>query len=263
MSDMYPKEQWERMNNYRRSQLEMVAALVAAAVLLYGLRWWLFPDPALHNEMWRFLVGDIAFLFLQVLLVTLFLDGLLRAREREAMLQKLNMVIGAFYSEVGTRLMGAIASYDAGFDTIRENVVIKHGWSEQDYERAKKALREYDYHVTADVCDLYEMKAMLASEKSFLLGLLSNQNLLEHESFTELLWAVTHLAEELEARASLENLPTTDSKHIAGDINRAYVLLVSQWLDYMRHLQTQYPYLFSLAVRMNPLDPDANVTVTQ
>lgn len=251
------------MSSYRRGQIEMVVALVIAAAVLYGIRWWFFPGPVLHNEMWRFLVGDIAFLFLQVLLVTLFLDGLLRAREREAMLQKLNMVIGAFYSEVGTGLMGAIASYDVGFDAIRSNVLIKHGWVDADYERAKKALREYDYHVTADSCDLYALKAMLTSEKSFLLGLLSNQNLLEHESFTELLWAVTHLTEELEARQSLDALPVTDAKHIAGDINRAYVLLVTQWLDYMRHLQTQYPYLFSLAVRTNPLNPDANVTVNQ
>jgi hypothetical protein len=30
----------------------------------------------------------------------------------------------------------------------------------------------------------------------------------------------------------------------------------------MRHLKTDYPYLFSLAVRQNPFDPEASVTVT-
>ena len=47
------------------------------------------------------------------------------------------------------------------------------------------------------------------------------------------------------------------------DVKRAYTQLGVQWLDYLRHLQTQYPFLFSLAVRTNPLDPHASVTVTE
>lgn len=251
------------MSKFRRGQAEMVAALVAAAGILYAIRWWLFPGEALHNEMWRFLIGDIGFLFLQVLLVTLFIDRQMQAREREAMLQKLNMVIGAFYSEIGTRLMGEMASADRGFDAVRDQVLIKPAWGEADYARAKQAIRTYEFRVEASACDLEALKQMLLAEKPFLLGLLSNQNLLEHETFTELLWAVTHLAEELEARPDLEHLPQADAHHVAGDINRAYVLVVSEWLDYMRHLQQQYPFLFSLAVRTNPLDPAASATVTQ
>jgi hypothetical protein len=30
----------------------------------------------------------------------------------------------------------------------------------------------------------------------------------------------------------------------------------------MQHLKTDYPYLFSLAVRTNPFDPDAKVEVS-
>jgi len=42
--------------------------------------------------------------------------------------------------------------------------------------------------------------------------------------------------------------------YLIGGINRAYDRLVKQWLDYMEHLQGHYPYLFSLALRMNPFD---------
>ena len=31
----------------------------------------------------------------------------------------------------------------------------------------------------------------------------------------------------------------------------------------MEHLKTDYPYLFALAVRTNPFDPDARVEVTR
>jgi hypothetical protein len=93
------------------------------------------------------------------------------------------------------------------------------------------------------------------------LGLLENPNLLEHESFTELLWAVFHLTEELAFREDVKQLVDTDYDHISGDIKRAYVLLISEWLTYMKHLKNDYPYLFSLSIRTNPFDPDASPEV--
>jgi len=85
--------------------------------------------------------------------------------------------------------------------------------------------------------------------------------LLEHEEFTELLWAVFHLSEELSNRATVKDLPETDYDHLSGDIKRAHRLLVREWLAHMEHLKIDYPYLFSLAVRMNPFDPNASAQV--
>jgi hypothetical protein len=36
---------------------------------------------------------------------------------------------------------------------------------------------------------------------------------------------------------------------------------VHQWLDYLRYLKTNYPYLFSLAIRTNPFDEKASPVV--
>jgi hypothetical protein len=91
--------------------------------------------------------------------------------------------------------------------------------------------------------------------------LLENPTLLEHESFTDLLRAVFHLAEELAYREDLSQSPGTDRAHLEGDINRAYHLLVHQWLDYMEYLKMNYPYLFSLAMRTNPFDRQASPIV--
>ena len=109
--------------------------------------------------------------------------------------------------------------------------------------------------------DLESLKNFLVKKRAFLLALLENQNLLEHESFTDLLWAVFHLTEELEGRINLKNLAVTDYEHICGDIQRAYRQLISQWLFYMRHLKADYPYLFSLAMRTNPFDSQATIQV--
>lgn len=46
---------------------------------------------------------------------------------------------------------------------------------------------------------------------------------------------------------------------LSGDIKRAHALLVREWLSHMEHLQRDYPYLFSLAIRTNPFDPNAAV----
>jgi hypothetical protein len=94
-----------------------------------------------------------------------------------------------------------------------------------------------------------------------LTALLQNPTLLEHESFTDLLRAVFHLAEELAYREDLSQSTATDRAHMAGDIKRAYHLLVQEWLAYMEYLKESYPYLFSLAMRTNPFDRDASSIV--
>ena len=42
---------------------------------------------------------------------------------------------------------------------------------------------------------------------------------------------------------------------------RAYERLLSEWLGYLKHLKAQYPYLYSFAVRTNPFDAAARVSV--
>jgi len=81
-----------------------------------------------------------------------------------------------------------------------------------------------------------------------MLRLLENPNLLEHESFTDMLWAIFHFTEELEKRASFDDLPRTDYEHLEGGLERAYKHVLSEWLKYMEHLMDNYPYLFSLAI---------------
>jgi hypothetical protein len=80
--------------------------------------------------------------------------------------------------------------------------------------------------------------------------------LLEHEAFTDLLWAVFHLGEELRLREEIEGCCDGDLRHLAIDAERAYTALITQWLEYMIHLRKDYPFLFSLAARTNPLRVD-------
>jgi hypothetical protein len=126
-------------------------------------------------------------------------------------------------------------------------------WSKKDFQQAMKAAQSFPYEIHVEPVRLCELRSLLSKHRTFLLRLLENPNLLEHERFTDLLWAVFHLSEELELRGEgLENLPESDFHHLTGDLKRAYSQIMSEWLAYSMHLKESYPFLFSLAVRINP-----------
>lgn len=233
--------------------------LVALTAVLLYIHSVVFHD--MHEFALFFGTHEIAMMPLEVLVVTMIFHSLLEKRAHREKLHKLHMVIGAFFSEVGAGLLKRVADLDA-MGGPAEHFRVDAGWGARRFEQAKAAAASHDYRVDAQADDLKELKSFLVSKRQFLLALLQNPTLLEHESFTEALWAVFHLTEELEQRTSLDDLPESDRVHLVGDVTRAYGATAAQWLDHARHLQEQYPYLFSLAVRSNPLDPSASVTVT-
>ena len=239
-------------------QVLLGLSLIALSALIYFIHYLIFRD--IHH-IFLYLIGDIGFVFLEVLLVTLILHQLLGYREKKAMLNKLNMVIGMFFSEVGGELLKIFISFDTKPSEITQNLIITNESFEKEFLKICKSVKEHTYNIDSKRGDLEDIRNFLNEKRHFLLNLLGNPNLLEHDSFTNLLWAVFHLTEELSLRKSLNGLPETDYQHLAGDTKRAYHLLILEWLDYMKHLKTNYPYLFSLAVRTNPFDTNASVEV--
>jgi hypothetical protein len=227
----------------------LALAFLVLSAIVYFIHYLVFGD--IHH-IFIYMVGDLAFLPLEVLLVVLIIERVLARREKQAKLQKLNMVVGAFFTEVGNHLLGSMLPYFGNRAEIAERMSVNADWNRKDFRRAA----DYAYHLdieldTRDV-DLEELKKFLSSKRTFILTLLENPNLLEHDRFTDLLWAVTHLDEELEARHSLKDLPDKDLEHLAVDIQRMYDHLASEWLDYVEHLKANYPFLFSLILRTHP-----------
>jgi len=186
---------------------------------------------------------------------------MLSKRERIVRMKKLTMIIGTFFSEVGTHLLTLFSDYDPDLWQIRQDLIITGEWTGNDFIQVNAKLQQYDYGIDVAKADLPHLANFLSAKRDFLLRLLENPSLLEHESFTELLHAVFHLAEELDARTDLHTLPDTDQAHLGQDIDRTYRLLVDHWLDYMHYMKDHYPYLFSLAMRTNPFDRQASPIV--
>ena len=223
-------------------------------------------------------------------------EVMLSRRERLNRMRKLNMVVGVFFSEVGNPLIRFFVQADPRIEQSRKELVVSERWGHEDFARVRQHLKKERFEIDLDLfyrkavagsgfsegskgdpgptnkhapfplveaenLSLPGLKSFFLAERDFLIRLLENPVLLEHESFTELLRAVFHLAEEMAYREDFDILPHTDRAHLAGDMNRAYRLLVGQWLSYMEHLRMHYPYLFSLALRTNPFDVKASPIV--
>lgn len=241
-------------------QIRFGLGLVVLSALLYLLHFVLFRDA--HHIM-IYLVGDIAFVPIEVLLVTLILHQLLTGREKMAMRSKLNMVIGVFFGDLGTELLHRLSAFDADGRDIARLADIDAKWDDKRFAELRRQFAARPCALDSRRGDLAELRGLLLAKRPGLMDLLRNGNLLEHQEFTDMLWAVFHLADELERRGSFADLPETDLDHLTGDLRRAHQRLVLQWLAYMLHLKADYPYLFSLALRTNPFRPDASPVIKQ
>jgi len=240
-------------------QLILGFSLAAISFAMYCIHFLIFRDS---HHIYIYLLGDIAFLPIEVLLVTLVIDRVMSAREKKSMLNKLNMVIGAFFSEVGSGLLHRFSKFDLNSQNIKKEFISLSRFSDKDFDKAFAMTSRFKYSINSKAGDISELKLFLAGKRGFMLRLLENPNLLEHEKFTELLWAVFHLTEELDCRKDCQLLPESDFSHLSGDIKRAYILLIQEWLAYIKHLKHNYPYLYSLASRMNPFEDDPSAIVS-
>ncbi len=178
---------------------------------------------------------------------------LLIARRAEASRrEKLNMVIGLFFSEVGTDLLTVSADADPQRDQVRDLMQVEGDWGEGDFAQVRSKLQKRTYTLDPDRLSLLEVARLMKGKRAFIVGLLENSAVMEHEAFTDVLWAVFHVVDELEAEDDLSAVLRMHEGHIMGDCERAYRRLVGQWLRYMEHMQRRYPYLFNRALRSNP-----------
>ncbi|HEU0264181.1 MAG TPA: potassium channel family protein [Geobacterales bacterium] len=267
-----------------RLRLRIYVTIFAAVMLIGTLGFSLVEERSLLDSLYFTIVtmatvgyGDIHPLTSAGKLLTLFIiiggvstflavvanatENFISRRERQSRQEKLQMIIGIFFSEAGTRLLQIFATAGHSCDEIRPELLVKESWGEKEYQRASERVRSYPFRISIEAIDLPSLRSFLASQRELLVRLIENPYLIEHEAFTDILMAILHLREELESRDSFTGLPHTDYDHLSGDMQRIYGKLVLQWLAYLQHLQGNYPFLFSLATRKNPFDTKATAII--
>lgn len=245
------------MKNHSK-EFALGIGLIALSVILYSIHYYIFRDP---YHIFIYLLGDIAFLPIEVLLVSVVFTKIINDRDKKETLQKINMILGVFFPESGVELMKLFAQNDKNPKQFQSALLIQPEWTNKDYKNSIKIIKKSDYHLEFDGPRLVIIREFLSSKRNLFLTFLENPILIEHETFTDLILALSHAEQELSNREDVLNLPSHDYDHIVLDIERVYKLLFFEWLQYMNYLRKSYPFLYSFSVRTNPFDPNADVEI--
>ncbi len=235
----------------------VIILLIFSSAVFFILQQILFHNTV-ESEFLIF--QDLIFLPLDVVLITFVLDRILSTREKRDRLEQVNIVISAFFSETGSGALKSLNAVLADIEAVKALVDMKPSWNDKAFDTAAKAVKSCPVHAALDAQSIQALKDALPAKEE-IVRMFANPNLLEHDTFTDMLWALYHLVDEISSRTDVAALPKSDVEHLKGDVSRAYGLLGYEWVNYMKHLKARYPYLWSLAVRKNPFSELSSVIV--
>lgn len=195
-----------------------------------------------------YLFQDLAFVPIQVILVTLLLNRFLNIMEARKKTKKINVIISTFFVEAGTEILAVMSEFNQNNEQLYHLLQISEvGKGKVKYLR--KRLSNFNYEIQVEQDRLMRLSVLLNQYREFMLNMLGNDNLLEHDSFTDMLWAVFHVADELQMRQGEYALTEEDISHLTIDMIRAYSAVVHEWANYMSYLKVEYPFLYVIALK--------------
>ena len=214
--------------------------LIAMSCIMFFIHYLVFGQVV--NTAYYSLM-NLCFIPINSLVVTIILEKIIDHKAKEERMNKLNMLVGIFFTEVGCKLMHLIINADKD---AKNSIVCFDSLDKIEYD-----LLKHEYEIDIKELDLEALKTILVDNSNLLINLISNENLLQHEIFTDLLMSVVHLRDELDF---MKNNKTSDIdiNHLENDIIRVYKNITIQWVHYLEYLNKFYPFLYNNAIRVNP-----------
>ena len=194
-----------------------------------------------NTEYYSFM--NLCFIPINILAVALVFEKLVERRKKLERLSKLNMLVGLFFSDVGFILLKLIVAGDENIHSLELDFT--------DLKTSDNKLQSYDHKVDFEKINYPELKKLVIESRDILSNLISNESILEHETFADLLMSLMHLRDEIIFLQHKE-LTKDDCLHLKGDLNRVYKNLTFQWINYLAHLKIFYPYQYNGAIKFNP-----------
>lgn len=241
----FHKFQEEEIIKVKKGNIILVIILILLSISIYYIQNQIFHQE--ENTIF-YLFQDLAFVPIQVLLVTLLLNRFLNLMETRKKTKKINVIISTFFVEAGTEILSNMS------DLNQNNEDLYYLLQQSDEDNIKtrslrKKLLDFDYEMHIEQNRLIQLSETLNKYREFMLNMLGNDNLLEHDSFTDMLWAVFHVADELQMRLGVCSLLEEDINHLTIDMKRAYSAVVYEWANYMSYLKSEYPFLYVIALK--------------
>ncbi|WP_026884818.1 hypothetical protein [Clostridium akagii] len=226
----------------------LLSLLIIPSLMIYVMHYYIFRDSM---YLLKEFLSQLAFLPIYYIFSTIIIDNIMVSRDKTKLKKSINMTIGVFFSEFGNDFIKICSKYDTKFNDYSTNFRINAQWENYQYSKAYKFINNFQFCIDMYKDDVSILSEFLLNRRSCLIGLLENNNLVEHDTFTDLLLAIFHMCEEFKYRDAA-NLSTKDYEHLAVDTERAYVLISKEWLNYSKHLKSEYPHLYALSESFNP-----------
>lgn len=227
------------MKNLKQN-IYVPSILIVLSILMFLGHYEIFGQ--LENTIYYSLMS-LSFIPINILAVTLVFEKLIERRARLERVSKLNMLVGLFFSDIGFILLKLIV---VGDEKIRFL-----GLDFNDLKTSREKLNGHNHQVDFEKINYTELKELVIESREILTSLISNENILEHQTFADLLMSLMHLRDEI-IFSDHRELSKDDFIHLKGDLTRVYKNLTFDWVNYLTHLKIYYPYQYSGAIKFNP-----------
>lgn len=228
---------------------QLILLLLCASALLYAIHYLIFRD--LHH-LAIFGLHELAFVPLEVILVTLGLDQLVEKTHREEARSKVSIIETLYFNESGGTMLRYLTSFDPDAARLRELLQVTEDWRSSDFRQAIRQLKSYPFLLDLDRIDFFGLHYHLSQRHEYYRSMLENPALTQSEAFTEMIMKIYLLWEELDGRTNLYQLPEKDRSYLAELLHEIYRELTEYWLDNVYNHSIHNRFRLHRAVESNP-----------
>ncbi len=237
-----------------RWEVKISILLLITSLFFYVVNYLTFHDTSFIE---KYILAQLGFLPISVLLVSIVLNSLMVRRSKKERKQKLNIVVGSFFGEIGKDLLRYLSKYDPEAQELAKDMLNLENKSTNELEALEEKIKDRVFKINMEKINLYELRKFLMENKEFVISLLDNPVIIEHETFTDLLWNVLHVSEELKRIINFDTISVEEYEDIKGDLEKLYALLSYEWLKYISYLHEAYPHIFQYEAKTAPFIPHA------
>lgn len=228
---------------------QLILLLLCASALLYAIHYLIFRD--LHH-LTIFGLHELAFVPLEVILVTLGLDQLVEKTHREEARSKVSIIETLYFNESGGTMLRYLTSFDPDAARLRELLQVTEDWHSSDFRQAIRQLKSYPFLLDLDRIDFFGLHYHLSQRHEYYRSMLENPALTQSEAFTEMIMKIYLLWEELDGRTNLYQLPEKDRNYLAELLHEIYRELTEYWLDNVYNHSIHNRFRLHRAIESNP-----------
>ena len=228
---------------------QLILLLLCTSALLYAIHYLIFRD--LHH-LAIFGLHELAFVPLEVILVTLGLDKLVEKTHREEARSKVSIIETLYFNESGGTMLRYLTSFDPDAARLRELLQVTENWRSSDFRQAIRQLKSYPFLLDLDRIDFFGLHYHLSQRHEYYRSMLENPALTQSEAFTEMIMKIYLLWEELDGRTNLYQLPEKDRNYLAELLHEIYRELTEYWLDNVYNHSIHNRFRLHRAVESNP-----------